>query len=427
MKKFLVSVGLAAAGTASLYAYGFQQDQSKVWSVSATLRGFYDDNYTTAHSQKQDSFGFEVSPTIEVHAPLQQTEIGARYVYGLYYYEARENNHQNPIDQTHEFDLWLDHAFTPRWETRLSDSFRVAQEPELVGGGAVERRVKGNNIANTANLSLHTVWTPEVSTDLGYENSYYRYDNRGAAFLATIPPTVIPSLAGLLDRVDQSITPEFQWTFTRETMAVVGYKFEIVNFTANEATSYNPNTGGYYYSNSRDNYSHFGYVGIQHKFLENLSGSARAGVQYTKYYNDPAATSSFGPYADVSLIYTYASGSYAQIGFTQSRNATDQIQVDSAGHITQDQESSVVYASINHPLTAKLMGSLVGHYQHSIYNQGQYNNQTSDFYNLGVNLTYTFTRHLSSEVGYNFDYYTSDIPGLSYTRNRVYLGVSATY
>ena len=111
-------------------------------------------------------------------------------------------------------------------------------------------------------------------------------------------------------------------------------------------------------------------MGVQHEFLENLTGSVKVGVQYTNYYNDPSSTSSLGPYADASLIYTYASGSYAQLGVTQSRNATETVQVDSTGQITQDQESTVVYGSINHPLTPKLMGSLVGHFQYSTYNDG---------------------------------------------------------
>ena len=64
MKKFFVSVGLAAAGTASLhaaYAPDSHWTTSKMWSLSATLRGFYDDNYTTT-PEKRGSFGFEVSP-----------------------------------------------------------------------------------------------------------------------------------------------------------------------------------------------------------------------------------------------------------------------------------------------------------------------------------------------------------------------------
>jgi uncharacterized protein (PEP-CTERM system associated) len=207
----------------------------------------------------------------------------------------------------------------------------------------------------------------------------------------------------------------------------------LVNFTGNEpVAAFNYPVGApvnttLYYSNSRDNLSHYGYVGVEHSFLANLTGHANVGVQYTEYYNDPNATSSLGPYADASLVYTYASGSYAQVGLTQARNTTSTVNIDSQGHITQDQESTTVYGSINHKLTPKLTASAVGQFQYSTYNDGQFNNETAKFYNLGLNLAYAFNHHLSSEIGYNFDYYTSAVPNSDYTRNRVYLGVSATY
>src|ERR1035438_5156867 len=103
MKKFFVSLGLAAAGTASLHAAYTpdSQDNSKMWSLSATLRGFYDNNYTTT-PKKHGSAGVEASPSFSLNMPLQQTEIGLRYTYGLYYYQQRENNGQKPIDQRSE-------------------------------------------------------------------------------------------------------------------------------------------------------------------------------------------------------------------------------------------------------------------------------------------------------------------------------------
>ena len=129
----------------------------------------------------------------------------------------------------------------------------------------------------------------------------------------------------------------------------------------------------------------------------------------------------------MSAVYTYAPGSYAQIGFTESQNATDVVAPDAQGRITQYQQSSTVYASINHKLTPKLLGTVIGRWQHSIYNQGLYNNQGLDYYSFGVNLSYGFTPHFSGEAGYNFDDVTSPIPGDKYTRSRVYLGVSASY
>jgi hypothetical protein len=301
----------------------------------------------------------------------------------------------------------------------------VQQDPTLTAAGtATAQRISGNNLANTATVSLRTDWARDFGTELSYQNTLVDYENSGGN---TTPPYSNPSYAGLLNRIEQTIGLDFQWHISRVTTALVGYKFGLVNFTGNEVIAQNQITGALYNSNSRDNRSQYGYVGVRHDFLDNLKGTVNVGVQYTEYYNDPSSQSSFGPYADASLIYTYASGSYAQLGVTQSRNATDTIQVDSQGRITQDQESTVAYASVNQPLTAKLMGSLVGRYQYSIYNDGGFNNRSAEFYNLGLNLSYAFNRHFSSDVGYNFDWYTTPVPGQGYTRNRVYLGVTATY
>jgi uncharacterized protein (PEP-CTERM system associated) len=151
-------------------------------------------------------------------------------------------------------------------------------------------------------------------------------------------------------------------------------------------------------------------------------------VQYTKDYNDPNGTTSLSPYASASLVYTYASGSYAQIGLTHSRNATDQALANPiTGNLTQDQESTDVFGSINQQLTSKLVANVVANFQDSEYNDGAYNGQYDNFYSVGLNLTYNFTSHFSTEAGYNFDDFVSGVPGQGYTRNRVYLGVTASY
>ena len=211
-------------------------------------------------------------------------------------------------------------------------------------------------------------------------------------------------------------------------MFQVGGKYGQVVYLSDEIIAFNSVTGAPYHSDSRNNRSYYGFVGAQHEFLENLVGSFDIGAQYTTYYDDSGAGNSLGPYADASLIYTYASGSYLQFGLSQTRNATDAVGVNSQGQITQDQESTVVYASINHSITPKLVGSVVGNFQYSIYNGGSVNNQTADLYDLGLNLTYNFTRHFSADAGYNFDWYTTASSLMQdYTRNRVYLGVTATY
>ena len=69
MNKITATVGLVALGAASIQAQNLApgagtQEATKPWSISASLRGFYDDNYTTSPSQdERDSVGFEVSPS----------------------------------------------------------------------------------------------------------------------------------------------------------------------------------------------------------------------------------------------------------------------------------------------------------------------------------------------------------------------------
>jgi hypothetical protein len=427
MKKLFVSMGLIAAGTASLqaaYAPDWSSTSASMWNISGTLRGFYDDNYeTVSGSAKMGSFGFEVSPQVSLNVPLQQTELGVRYIYGLYYYQKREDWGQNPIDQSHQFDLWVDHAFNECWQARVQDSFVVGQEPELIDPNtSVANRVDGNNVRNTGTITLHTDWTRLFSTELGYQNSFFDYQNNGGNVLN-------PSLAGLLNRVEQSAWLNLQWLVRPQTAVQVGGRFDMANYTGDEPIAANPAASGppVFYSEDRNSRSYIGYLGLQHEFLPNLSVNAQGGFQYTETYNDPLSSPSLAPYAVLSAVYTYAPGSYAQIGFTESQNATDVIAPDAQGRITQYQQSSTLYASINHKLTPKLLGTLIGRWQHSVFNEGFYNNQASDYYSVGLDLSYSFTPHFSCDAGYNFDDVNSQVPGNSYTRNRVYLGVSASY
>src|SRR5204863_7432579 len=98
MKKFITTAGVAALGVAGVqgaWAPGASSTETtKPWSVSATLRGFYDDNYTTrgkddvdvnGHSLKRDSFGFEVSPAAALNIFRDQTSFGLSYVFDMRY------------------------------------------------------------------------------------------------------------------------------------------------------------------------------------------------------------------------------------------------------------------------------------------------------------------------------------------------------
>ena len=264
MKRIFISAGLVAAGAAGLQnacAASLDVISPKAWNVSGTLRGFYDDNYSITPA-KQGSAGIEVSPEISFNVPLQQTDLGVRYSYGLYYYQQRQDLGVNAFDQTHQLDLWFDHSFNERWKLKVTDSLAVGQEPSLLqpnqSAGTLPFRVEGDNIANHALVSLDTDWTRLFSTALSYGNNYYDYQQSGST-VSSITPVLAPqtpviskpgtpgwqtvttgnpaasgaSLAGTLNRIEQNIALDLQWHLQPETMLFVGYNFSIVNYIGN--------------------------------------------------------------------------------------------------------------------------------------------------------------------------------------------------
>jgi Putative beta-barrel porin 2 len=446
MKNFFVSAGIVAISAASLHAEEYApdftaMDATKPWTVSGTLRGFYDDNYTTTpNGHKQGSAGFEFSPSASLIIPLQQTELGLRYTYGLYYYQQRENQGANPIDQTHQVDLWVDHAFTEAWEGKVMDSFISQQDPSLTTSGtALPYRAEGNNIQNIGTISSHNEFSQLFSTDVGYQNTWDDYHQQGATFNPINGGSFGPggsgaTYAGLLNQVDHSIFVNLNYQYLPDLAFLVGYNFSFNDYTGNEPIAVNipaPGVFDVYYSNYRNSMSHNIYVGGQYAMTASLSILANAGFQYVDNYNLPSFdhqdSGSYQPTANIAITYTYLPGDYVQVGFTQAQNSSATSDVSGSGSLTLYQETSVLYATVNHQITPKLTGSLIGHYQYSTYVGGANDGEPQNWYTFGLNLAYALNPFVSVDAGYNFYYLTKTGPLPGYSRNVGYASVTATF
>src|SRR5713101_9552983 len=219
MKRLIASAGLVAVGATGLqaaYAPGLTpMETSKTWSVAASLRGFYDDNYNTAPSHPSDpsipnakgSFGAEISPQFALNLPGDQTFVGASYVYTLRYYEARANNN---TDHTHEFNAKLDHRFSERYRVAFSDSFAYSQEPEVVeAGGTISApkttplRTDADGLRNRVSLKLTGQVTELLGFEATYQNTWYNYFQNASDLQREFPATFgIGSRAGTLNRIE---------------------------------------------------------------------------------------------------------------------------------------------------------------------------------------------------------------------------------
>lgn len=389
-------------------------ETAKPWSISATLNGFYDDNYTAVHKDlEEDSFGIELRPAIGLNFPMEQTFIGGSYVYSMRWYEARENN---SADHSHEVTLRADHRFSERYSIDFNNAFMYSQEPTQIDDeGPVTSfiRTDADAFRNRANLEFDAQLTEMVGLGLGYQNNWYDYDQDGPG-----------SRSSLLDRVEHHFRVEGRWHARENLFALLGYGLGIMDYTSDDVFAESLITGRQFVGDDRDNTSHRVYVGAEQAVSSQFKISARVGGQYTDY--DNLDQDEVSPWAEITGTYNYLPGSYFQFGFLHSLNATD-MGVPDGDEVVTDQQSSTLFASITHRITPRLDGSLIGRFQRSEFQNGGLDGDIDNFLMLGLNLEYRFNPNWSTEVGYNFDRLDSDVGFRSFTRNRVYAGVRATY
>lgn len=385
-------------------------ETTKPWSISASLRGFYDDNINTepTRTSKTASFGYELSPAGAVrYSPTEQTHMRLEYIYSMKYFENRPDN---KIDQSHSVNGKLEHQFSELYKVKLDDSFVYSQEPEVietVQSLPTLRRHSDNVLRNRAAIEFDAKVSDRATVVGTYENTYYNYQ--------------FQDYQTLLNRLEHLLGLEGRWELQQTLSGLLGYNYGIRDFTSSDIIP-----GTTIKGSDRSSSSHYFYGGATKALSTQLNGTVKVGAEYTEY---DLGNNTWNPFADLSLTYTYLPGSYVQLGFIHARNATDVVQ-PSAGNpldITQDAQSSTVYAQLTHRITHELTGSLLGQYQHSTFRGGAFNDTSDNLYLVGANLAYTFNEHWSTELGYNLDNLNSEIVNRGFIRNRVYIGVRASY
>jgi hypothetical protein len=425
MKKIIASASLAALSAASVqaaYAPGLSpQEKSKAWTLSGTLRGFYDSNPTdSVKGAKQESWGVEVSPSLAVNLALDQTLIGFSYTYDMRWYEARP---EDEADHAHHVNLKVNHAFSERYKLDVGDTLNVAQEAELQTGIVSNpRRTEQNYLHNLGRLAFSAELTPEWGVVAEYQNDYWDYDQDGNG-----------SLSATMDRVEHLFSITGRWQAMPNTIGLVSYQYGVTDHTSDDSLIPNvpPNVPPIFApaAETRDANSHFVSVGAEQIFTSQLSGKAKIGAQFVDYPNAlPTQDDSvISPYADASAVYTYNPGSYLQLGIRHQRNQTD-VAFGTAGTTpVQDQESTGVYGVVNHRIAPNFTGSLLGQFQYSSFRGGGLDSKNDLLGAVGVNFAYQVNEFITAEAGYNFDRLDSDLQGRSFSRNRVYFGVRASY
>ena len=364
---------------------------------------------------KKDSFGFEARPYVGLNLPMDQTSLGFSYFNSSSWYEARSRTQADAWDFTHEATLKFDHAFSPRYRIGVHEDVLYGQEPDTTTTGitVTPQRINSSYLRNVAAFTFFGQLTQQLGLSVNYNNTYWDYFQTGPG-----------SYAALLDRMEHLIPVSVSWQVKPDLSLLAGYNFGLENYTGNNLL-YPIGTIPNFRSSDRDSISHSIYLGGDYDITGQLKVSLRGGAQYTTYEHF-SGNDQWTPYVDCSVGYTYLPGSHADLGFKHSMSATDMAASDGT-RPTLDQEISAIYLNVNHQITAKLSANVLAQYQLADFHGGSANAQSEQFFLLGTYLNYRVNPFLAFEAGYNFDYLDSDIAMRGYTRNRVFLGVRATY
>lgn len=428
MKKLITCASIAAVGLASAQAQSdMDPAPAKPFKLYGSVRGFYDDNYTTGpdkvpagypvgYMEKRSSWGFDIQPGVSLDLLRDQTSLRLGYDFDYRYYEDRVDNN---ADMAHSFKLNLNHRFNEKFELEVFDSFVVGQEPQLMNPSDAQQatvlRVDGDNLRNYGGIGLKANYSEHWGSRINYANTYYNYDQEGDG-----------SYSALLDRMEHLVSLDLRYQYTPTTTTLVGYQYGLVEQTSDDMLA----VGSSLAADTRDRQSHYGFLGFDYDMSSQFSTQFRGGVQAASYPNAPAGNDDdlIVPYFDTLLQYKYTKDGRAQLGVKYGLNQTD-IAVTSAADttVTQDSESLTVYAAIVHRLTPRLYATARVQWMMANFHGGSMNDQQDNYYGADVSLTYEINRYLAVEAGYLYDRLDSDIEVRRYSRNRGFAGVKATF
>ncbi len=398
-KRALAALAIGLGGLVSSYGQGllsignttedFDTDIPLTWT--ATVNVGYDDNPETA-------------PEDEDEAWYVQGGIGARYAGG-----SRVTRHS--LGASFSL-LWYDRDLQPDND----DLFYNARFSYTMVHRPSRRLTLSNN--------FYVTYEIEPDADIGATRSrrtdqyFYAYDRFAVSYAWTRRFSTVTSLLltgiyydsdSVEDRYSFGFGQEFRYLWTRVTTLVGEYRFLYTDFE----------------ESPRDYADHFVLVGADHAFSRVMRGTIRLGAQFR---NGDDISNRTSPFVEASLIHMINEGFsirvFGRYGFEDSELGSYEFR-----------ESFRTGFSTSYEFTPRLVGSAGLQFIHSEFQDSVIagvSDADEDYFGIYLGLSYLLYSNVRLNAGWSYSDLDSDrdfSDGFSrdYDRNKVYLGVSATF
>jgi len=370
----------------AVYAPIPEQQQGKDVTVSLEGGISYNNNIFGAASAPVSSLVFEVSPKLAYNASVsEQTFLSADFRPTLDYFDRRPGT---KTLYSQAVDARIAHSYSPTSVIDVTDSFSYNQNPEALLNGAP---INSNQTLLSNEIDGRYTFAPTEKLGMVLKARSVYYDYTSAV------------LGGELNRFENLYGMEFDYTLLPDLKAAGEFRHQDVDYSSNPA--------------SNNKHSDFLMAGFDYKAGPQLTASIRLGGEYRTFAGLPSTTT---PYAEFSLRYDYAKGSFVSAGYTYDLEETsDPIHYS-------DEKVNRMFVNVQHQITALIVGSASMDYEPAtlIGRPGQSGNVGEDSTHAGVALTYLPTKNWSITLSYDYDFVDSGVSSRGMNRSRT--GLSAT-
>jgi hypothetical protein len=339
----------------------------------------YDDNATLTSSGNGSSF-VEENVTMSYNRFTEPTQF---YLLGIGRFGQYFDVSRNDVDGN--VTMSLTHNFSTRLSFYASVFAAYQSQPNFSSNVGPEN-VISDHFYTTDIFSLTYHWFPRFSMTSSYTFERVKYAQA--------------SIGDFQDRVDSTLSEQFQFSLTRRTNLVAEYRFQTITYDTAPT----------------DSITHSILAGINHNLTEHLIVHARAGESFRALENDGSSST---PYLE--SVVDYVSSNHS-LSWTSSYG----FESPTATGVTTTQTWRTGLR-LTYGLTSRITSTAGVYYHHDENTGGSDSTGSQDSFDLTLGLSYTLNKHFSLGLNYNHTTLGSMGSTPGYSENRWFGGVTYTY
>lgn len=391
---------LSASVVSAQSLYHTESDEEEAfpleWTVGTNL--LYDDNVSPGVGPKEGSLAVNPTVGLSVSSSSPQTTWD---VYGrlglIYYFDAppgvSSSNSQSRARAN------LSHRFSERLRFASNNFVSYELEPDYSYGYA-STRLGSESLNWSTDNSVGYRWSERFGTNNGLRLNGQDSDSADS------------------DRFTWTLHNQFRYQMSPQTVLTGDYR-------------YAETSGG---GRTSDSDSHYLLAGAEHSFGPNTIGIIRVGSQFRDVDGGDSSTS---PYLELALNSRLTQQLNVRSFTRYGIEATDTVfQHPDGGFVEFDERKTLRFGVTAEYAWSKVVSFFSGlDYIPTSFEEGRslttpgtnLRDLDEDIVNAYVGVTVRFAENLTGTASYNYTDSSSNIPGREYSRNRISIGVNATF